>query len=430
MRKFIISLLALAWPVAVFANIIHIPDDFGTIQECIDNALTGDTIFVGIENYNEHLTIDKTISLIGESVNCSIIDAGGTDDEIFITSPKVLIKSLTLTNAGPVYGDEYPHDAGVKIYNSDSCVIEGCNIIDNLAAGITLRSSSYCMIQNNYISNNYTGIYFFFPEDMRDVDIVENKILKNQIIGNERTGIKFEHTGYSHHRFNEVRGNLISNNGTAFSIIMSYDNIFCFNQCIDNSSGFGIVQCMGGGGRNYFHHNIFKARDGEDLRYYLEMFNYPEYWNSPDDNVGNFWSNYTGSDDNGDGLGDVPHEFYSGYYYIDWLPIVIIDDADGDGITDSVDNCPLIPNADQIDRNRNGIGDVCDEYINGDANGDKNINVGDAVYIVNAVFKGGPPPSHPKAGDANCDGTCNVGDAVYLINHVFKDGPEPCASCP
>ncbi|MEE9442470.1 MAG: dockerin type I repeat-containing protein, partial [candidate division Zixibacteria bacterium] len=65
-------------------------------------------------------------------------------------------------------------------------------------------------------------------------------------------------------------------------------------------------------------------------------------------------------------------------------------------------------------------------YVSGDANGDREINVGDAVFIVNHVFKGGPAPEPLIAGDANCDGSVNVGDAVYLINHVFKGGPGPC----
>jgi hypothetical protein len=73
------------------------------------------------------------------------------------------------------------------------------------------------------------------------------------------------------------------------------------------------------------------------------------------------------------------------------------------------------------------LGDV--SYICGDANGDSNPNVGDAVHIINYVFKGGEAPVPIEAGDANCDGNCNVGDAVYLINYVFKGGDAPCASC-
>jgi len=56
--------------------------------------------------------------------------------------------------------------------------------------------------------------------------------------------------------------------------------------------------------------------------------------------------------------------------------------------------------------------------------------VGDAVYVITYVFKGGAAPDPVEAGDASCDGACNVGDAVYLVGYVFKGGAEPCAGCP
>lgn len=65
----------------------------------------------------------------------------------------------------------------------------------------------------------------------------------------------------------------------------------------------------------------------------------------------------------------------------------------------------------------------------GDANGDGTVNVGDAVFLINYIFKGGAAPDPLSAGDANCDGISNVGDAVYLINYVFKGGPAPGAEC-
>jgi hypothetical protein len=69
-------------------------------------------------------------------------------------------------------------------------------------------------------------------------------------------------------------------------------------------------------------------------------------------------------------------------------------------------------------------------YVCGDANGDDEVNVGDAVHIINYVFKGGAPPDPVEAGDANCDDLCNVGDAVYLISYIFRGGSQPCADCP
>jgi hypothetical protein len=65
-------------------------------------------------------------------------------------------------------------------------------------------------------------------------------------------------------------------------------------------------------------------------------------------------------------------------------------------------------------------------YLCGDANGDQAINVGDPVFILNYVFKGGPTPEPLESADANADQVVNIGDAVYLINHIFKGGPAPC----
>lgn len=61
----------------------------------------------------------------------------------------------------------------------------------------------------------------------------------------------------------------------------------------------------------------------------------------------------------------------------------------------------------------------------GDADDDASLNISDAVYIVEYIFKGGPPPASEYQGDANADGVLNIADAVYLITYIFKGGPPP-----
>ena len=70
-----------------------------------------------------------------------------------------------------------------------------------------------------------------------------------------------------------------------------------------------------------------------------------------------------------------------------------------------------------------------EEYVCGDANGDDQVNVGDAVYLISYIFKQGPAPDPVCIGDANGDGGVNVGDAVYLIAYIFKQGPAPSEDC-
>ncbi|MCK5125145.1 MAG: hypothetical protein KAR42_02720 [candidate division Zixibacteria bacterium] len=85
-------------------------------------------------------------------------------------------------------------------------------------------------------------------------------------------------------------------------------------------------------------------------------------------------------------------------------------------------------NGDKINTYTMGDGPihVAFDYVPGDANGDWEVNVGDAVYLVNFTFKGGAAPAFPRwRANANGDVSINVGDAVYLVNYAFKGGPAP-----
>ncbi len=64
----------------------------------------------------------------------------------------------------------------------------------------------------------------------------------------------------------------------------------------------------------------------------------------------------------------------------------------------------------------------------GDVNADKVIDVGDVVYLINYLYKGGPAPTCTPitaCGDINSDSLVDIGDVVYLINYLYKGGPPP-----
>ena len=66
-------------------------------------------------------------------------------------------------------------------------------------------------------------------------------------------------------------------------------------------------------------------------------------------------------------------------------------------------------------------GQVC-----ADADGDGIIGVGDAVLVINYIFRAGPQPEPTSTGDANCDGIIDIGDAVRYVDNIFRGGEPPC----
>lgn len=65
------------------------------------------------------------------------------------------------------------------------------------------------------------------------------------------------------------------------------------------------------------------------------------------------------------------------------------------------------------------------DYVCGDANGDGETTISDAVYLINYIFKSGPAPDPVDAGNLNCENDVDVTDVVYLINYLFRSGPMP-----
>jgi hypothetical protein len=117
--------------------------------------------------------------------------------------------------------------------------------------------------------------------------------------------------------------------------------------------------------------------------------------------------------------------------------ITIADSADNIGIyTLPVPNTPSDSCKVRISDVDNGVPfDLTDgffaitNFVAGDATGDKVVDVGDVVFLINYLFKGGPVPNPKAAADVNHDCNVDVGDVVYLINYLFKSGLAPLLGC-
>jgi hypothetical protein len=64
--------------------------------------------------------------------------------------------------------------------------------------------------------------------------------------------------------------------------------------------------------------------------------------------------------------------------------------------------------------------------LRGDANGDGNRDIADAVYTLNCLFGGGQAcPETDCASDANSDGAYDISDAIFMLLYLFAGDREP-----
>jgi len=234
---------------------IIVPDNYTTIQGAINNASSGDTIFVHIGTYYEHVVINKTITLVGEDNNFTIIDGNKTDNVIHIRANNVTVKGFTIQNSG-----RYVY-SGILVDHSTGNVIINNKVRYNYE-GISLLYSSGNVVCDNTILSNDDGVYLYSSSS--------NVVSGNILLHNEFNGISLYYSSS-----NVVRGNTIL-----------------------SSNYYGIYLAFLSN-NNTIYHNNFNNTD----QAWSESTN---IWNFGDE--GNYWSDYTKQDINKDGIGDTPYD--------------------------------------------------------------------------------------------------------------------------
>jgi len=123
--------------------------DYNLIQQAINNAGTGDSIYVYNGTYNENLKIYKTINLEGCSKENTTIN-GQDDDAVYISADNVNISGFRI-NGSSIY-------RGVFFYRANNNNLYNNNVTD-CWVGIKLSYSKNNTIKNNVIFGNlWTGL--------------------------------------------------------------------------------------------------------------------------------------------------------------------------------------------------------------------------------------------------------------------------------
>jgi nitrous oxidase accessory protein len=246
--------------------------------------------------------------------NLSILDSTleSCDRGAYIAESRMsLVQGNTISNCKK-YGLDAQRSSGLRVYNnsisgsantgfllkeSKKCVVQG-NVFSTNTFGLALWNSTSNQISKNRADHNYYGILI---TDWSGNNTIEDNIAeentRSEIIKGFGIGISLQENS-SH---NLVVGNTARKNLNGIDIAKGCKfNAIYGNNIFDNSNGIRVDKNRNNLiFANNFERNTASAYDNSSRN----------IWNTT---IGNYYSDYRGDDENGDGIGDKPYSIPKG----------------------------------------------------------------------------------------------------------------------
>ena len=313
--------------------------DYTTIQAAIDDASPGDEIHVDSGTYYENVVVNKQLTLIGINIGFGlpVVDAGGSSSAITLNADGIILEGFKTINSG----NNWYSDAGIKVtsnnnritaniatenvvgirlylsndnilidndasYNSDPTTVNSFGIFltssnnntltgntasNNIASGIYLTSSLNNSLYRNIVNNNYGGISFYQSNN--------NTINENIANNNSQNGMVISESMY-----NTLTSNIASNNSIRGIYLLGSNNNILIGNTANNNSIFGIALHLSSYNKLSHNNLVYNSQNNA-----LDTTGNNQ-WDSGTE--GNYYSDYPGTDSNGDGIGDTPYPIPGG----------------------------------------------------------------------------------------------------------------------
>lgn len=245
---------------------------YPALQDAINSSQAGDTLFVAAGLYRENIVLNKSLNLIGENRETTVIDANYSRNVMLVLADNVSISRFTIQGSDCMCSGLY---GGVNIgVNTQNINITGNVITKNgdpsaprRGIGVYADSAYNLTIANNVFTENEVGIYV--------KNTSHNLITANMISNNLDSGIHLELSDG-----NNIAQNTLSNNTYGIRLIITEDNLIVHNNFVNNSNQTFTLQSEsfwdnGVEGNYWTHHSIVDVNnDGlADEAYHIDAQN-------------------------------------------------------------------------------------------------------------------------------------------------------------